>query len=332
MSLPVTTPGQPSHRAMEQAAEWYALLCSDEVTERIRSDWHAWLDQDPENRLAWRYVESVSNQFGPIKTTADPRHVAEGLWQANNRVIQRRRVLAGIAALAGVGVLGWGTWRHTPVPAITQAWRADYHTATGESRELVLPDGSRLWLNTDTALNQLYDGQARRLQLVRGEILIDTASDPSRPFEVDTPQGQLRALGTRFAVRLNGEQTLLAVYEGAVRARTRQGAQTTLQAGQEVQFDTVALGEFKRADATRVAWSQGMLVAQDIPLHEVVRELRRYRNGHLGLAPEVAQLRVFGNFPLTNTDDTLAMLEAALPVHIRQTLPWWVSIEPANDK
>jgi len=321
-------PGEPCHRAMEQAAEWYALLRSEEATERDQQRWRAWLDQDPEHQRAWQYVESVSRRFAPLQSTPDPRRTAEGLWEANTRLLQRRRVLAGIVGLAGAGLLGWGTWRHTPLPLMAQAWRADFRTATGESRKLELPDGTRLWLNTATAVNQDYSVRQRRLHLVVGEIHIDTAADPSRPFVVETPPGRLRALGTRFTVRLDGEQTFLAVYEGAVEVRTHQGTEATLQARQQVRFGPQGIDAIQPANPAREAWRRGVLMAQDMTLRELVAELRRYRHGHLGLDPEVADLRVFGNFPLTDTDDTLDMLAAALPVRIRRTLPWWVSIEP----
>lgn len=325
-----TATSEPSHRAMEQAAEWYALLGSEEATETDRKRWLTWLAHDPEHQQAWQYVEQVSRRFAPLQSTPDPRRTAEGLWEAHTRLLQRRRVLAGIAGLAGAGLIGLGTWRHKPLPLMAQAWRADYRTATGETRKLELPDGSRLWLNTGTAVDQHFDARQRRLQLVTGEAFIDTAPDPSRPFVIETPQGWLRALGTRFTVRLDGEQTLLAVYEGAVRIRTRQGAGVTLQAGEQVRFGAEAPDSVQPADPAREAWRRGVMVAQDITLREVVAELSRYRHGHLGLDPEVADLRVFGNFPLTDTDDTLDMLASALPVRIRRTLPWWVSIEAAT--
>jgi len=316
---------------MEQAAEWYALLRSEEATGHDQRRWRAWLEQDPEHQRAWQYVESISRCFQPLQATADPRRTAEGLWEANTRLLRRRRVLASFAGLAGAGLLGWTTWRHTPLPLMVQAWRADHHTATGETREVRLADGSRVWLNTATAVNRDYGSRERRLHLVTGEVLIDTAADPARPFVVEAPRGRLRALGTRFTVRLDGEQTLLAVYEGAVEIRTRQGAAATLQAGQQVRFSADALEPVQPADPAREAWRRGVLVANNITLSELVAELRRYRHGHLGLAPEVAELRVFGNFPLTDTDDTLDMLAGALPVRIRRTLPWWVSIEPETN-
>jgi transmembrane sensor len=325
---PVATLGQPSHRALEQAAEWYARLGSGEALEAERARWLDWLEHDPEHRLAWSYVESVSRRFAPLQSSPDPRRTADGLWEANARLRQRRQLLAGLVGLTGVGLLGSAAWRHTSLPLMAQAWRADIRTATGETRKVVLADGTRVWLNTATALNQDYSRRTRRLHLLTGEILVDTAADPMRPFMVGTPQGQLRALGTRFNVRLEGDQTLLSVYEGAVEVRTRQGAHITLQAAKQVRFSSDVVDAVELADPAREAWSRNVLMARDITLREVAAELRRYRHGHLGLAPEVAELRVFGSFPLSDTDATLDMLAAALPVRIRRTLPWWVSIEP----
>ena len=77
----------------------------------------------------------------------------------------------------------------------------------------------------------------------------------------------------------------------------------------------------------REAWTQGTLVADNITLRDVVRELRRYRKGHLGIADEVADLTVYGNFPIQDTDRVLAMLASALPIRIEQPYVWWTSIE-----
>jgi ferric-dicitrate binding protein FerR (iron transport regulator) len=62
--------------------------------------------------------------------------------------------------------------------------------------------------------------------------------------------------------------------------------------------------------------------------HEVVAELRRYRPGHLAVAPEIAHLPVFGTYPIKDPDRSLAMLETVMPIQVRRPLSWWVSIEP----
>jgi transmembrane sensor len=327
VALSAATQAEPAHHVMEQAAEWYALLSSDEVAETDKANWKAWLARSHEHRLAWSYVERVSRHFEPMQSVSDPRRAAEGLWEANSRVIKRRQVLGCIAALAGTGILSWFTMRHTPLPLMTQAWQADYRTATGESLEVVLSDGTRVWLNTASAFNQHYTLNIRHLTLLTGEILIETASDALRPFIVETPQGRLRALGTRFTVRLDDTETYLAVYDGIVEAQTQSGTQRIVKSGEQLRFTPQIVNQSEAADPAREAWSRGMLLAQDIPLHEVVNELRRYRKGYLGLAPEVAELLVFGNFPLSNTDTTLEMLTNVLPIQIHYRLPWWVTIE-----
>jgi len=313
---------------MEQAAQWYALLRSGDATESDRAAWQSWLDADPNHRRAWGYVEAVSRTFEPIHTSAAPRLAADNLWTANIRFLQRRRMITGIAMLTGSALIGWTAWRYTSLPDSLLAYTADYRTTTGEIREFTLSDGTRVWLNTATAFNEDYRTDRRVLHLMLGEILIDTASDPQRPFYVETSNGQLRALGTRFTVREEDEVTLLAVYHGRVQVRTSAGATRLIRAGQQVRFTAEGFNVPEVADVAREAWSRGMLVARNISLEEVVQELRHYRRGHLGVDPKVAGLRVFGNFPLRDTDETLALLAEALPVRIHRPMSWWVSIEP----
>lgn len=321
---------EPSHAAMEQAANWYALLRSGEATSKDQDAWLNWLHSNTENFHAWSYVEAVSQRFSPIQATAAPRQTADSLWTANTRTLQRRRVLTGIATLAGFGLLGWGSWQHTSLPVIARSWRADHRTATGERREVTLTDGTRVWLNTASAITEDFDSLERRLQLITGEILVDTASDAARAFIVDAPYARLTALGTRFTVHMDTSGTLLAVFEGAVEIQHAKGSRAVIQAGEQIRFDADTTGASEPADLAREAWSRGLLVAQDIPLSQVIKELRRYRHGHLGVAPEITELRVFGSFPLDDTNAALDLLAYALPVQVERTLPWWVSLEAAK--
>lgn len=104
-------------------------------------------------------------------------------------------------------------------------------------------------LNTATALDVRYDEQQRLLRLRQGEIYIVTAADiqrPPRPFLVQSDHGLMLALGTRFTVRQQADNTLLAVYEGAVQihpdgASAAPGA-NVIEAGRQVRFDRNGLG------------------------------------------------------------------------------------------
>ncbi len=318
----------PSHQALEQAAHWFAVLDSGEATAAERQSWQAWLTASAEHRAAWLYVERISGRFSPIKNSPERRSALAAYGQAYNR--PRRQILASLGVLAGGGLLGWAAWRHTALPGLALAWMADYRSGTGEVREVALPDGTVIWLNAVSAFDLDYQSRHRSVRLLQGDILVDTAPDAAqRPFYVHTPQGRLQALGTRFAVRLRADETHLAVFEGAVEVRTaHSGATAVIAAGQQIHFDGAALAMPEAADPASEAWTRGLLIARDMPLADVVAELRRHVSGHLGLSPEIAGLRVFGGYPVGDPERTLAMLESVLPIQVHRTLPWWVSIEP----
>ncbi|MBS7777567.1 FecR domain-containing protein [Acidovorax sp. CCYZU-2555] len=324
-SAPVT---EPSHAALEQAAEWYACLRDGRAGAAERAAWSHWRDAAEEHATAWRYVEEISRTFEPVQTLSNARTTADQLTAAHDRLRSRRRLLAGVALLASGGFAGMLAWRQTGLPGELLAWGADHRTRVGEQRTITLADGSRLWLNTATAIDVRFTADTRRIVLHTGEIFLQTARDAARPLVVDTPQGRMRALGTRFNVRLDGPRTQLAVYEGAVEIRTADsGATAVVAAGRQAGFTAAQIEPAAAADLAREAWTQGTLVADNIPLGEVLRELRRYRRGHLGVADEVAGLTVYGNLPIHDTDRVLAMLASALPIRIAQPLPWWTSIE-----
>lgn len=319
---------EPSHQVLEQAALWYARLRDGRAGAAERAAWQAWLGAAPEHGTAWRYVEEISQGFDPVRSLPDARGTADQLGAVAGRLQARRRALASLGAVVGAGLLGWAGWRQAWWPDPVMAWGADQGTGVGEQRDLVLADGTRLWLNTATAVNLHFSAAERRIALVAGEVFIETAHDAQRPFLVDTPQGRMRALGTRLNVRMDGATVRLAVFEGAVEIRTAAGdARRIVAAGRQADFQADRIGSDSAADMAREAWTQGALVADNIPLGEVIRELRRYRRGHLGVADAVAGLTVYGSFPLHDTDRVLRMLASALPLRITQPLPWWTHID-----
>jgi transmembrane sensor len=316
--------------SLEQAAQWYATLRDDRVTESDQRAWRAWLAQSPDHETAWAHIDAVSRKFDPLRGFGTPGTAAAmvGLDTARAKARGRRRALNALGAGAGLGLAAWLGWRYTPLPGLAMALRSDLHTGVGERRELALADGSRVWLNTRTALQVHWGPQERRLVLLAGEILVRTAPDaPQRPFCVDTGHGSLQALGTRFTVHGSGRSTRLDVFEGLVDIRTRGGQALRVPAGQAVEFDAQAISALRAAERMREAWSRGSLLADNLPLGQLLDEVGRYRHGHISVAPEVAGLQVMGVFPASDPEQALAMLEQALPIRVRRSLPWWTTVE-----
>jgi len=315
--------------SLREAAEWFALLASGEVSEDERRAWRHWLEASAAHRRAWARVQAVAERFERLQGPADRDTAESALEKLRGERMGRRQALKSLAIAGGVGLVGWTAWRHTPLSGLAMAWTAQHRTGVGERTHLVLGDGTRVWLNTASALDSRYGDGERRLEVLRGEILVETAPDPAgRPFRVETPQGTLDVLGTRFGVRLEDAATRLAVYRGRVAVRPAGGREApVIRAGRQVRFTRAAVGPASAADPNGAAWVRGKLVADHLPLSELVAELARYRHGHLGVAPAVAGLPVMGTYPLDDTDHALAMIEEALPVRARRILPWWVRVE-----
>ncbi|MGT2491975.1 FecR family protein [Cupriavidus basilensis] len=177
-----------------------------------------------------------------------------------------------------------------------------------------LPDGTRILLNTASAIDVRYDDGERRVVLCAGEILVSTAADPAlvyRPFLVQTREGTARALGTRFTVRQQDGVSSIAVLEGAVMVRpARPGArEQRIDAGQQTELRTDAASPPQPTDegtARLVAPHAGGRTHAGGGSPR--RTGARYRPGVLRCDAEVAELSVSGVFPLSDTDRALANL------------------------
>lgn len=309
---------------LEQAADWYALLQAEEVSEADRAGWQRWLAADASHARAWARVEALSQRFDALPVMTDRPAAVRALHRAQGA--GRRRALKVMGA-AGVGALsGWLVVRDEGLHLL----RADLRTGVGEQRTLVLADGSRVWLNSASALRVAFDARERHLELLKGEMLIDTAHDAHRPLVVATAEGRMQALGTRFGVYRESACCHVSVFEGSVEVRLRHADhRIVVPAGQHVSLTGHEMHAPEAAAPMREAWTRGLLVADDIRLGDFVAELARYQVGHLACSPAVADLRLVGVFPLADIDQIYAALEQALPVKVRRRLPWWRQIDAA---
>lgn len=320
---------------VDAAVEWLVHLWSGTATAESRADWQRWRAAHPQHEQAWQHIEA---------TNARLRGRTAGMVTAATAVTtlagpaspRRRQALRSIGGLAAGGVAAWLGYEQLP----WRGWGADLRTARGEQRSTTLPDGTRIVLNTGSALDIRYTEGLRRLHLREGEVLVTTAHDPGavpRPFVVDTPAGRVRALGTRFTVRHDGaaaDATEVAVYEGAVEMSPAHDPAATVRigAGQSARLTAGAATAPGAGPLEPPSWTEGVLVASDMRLADFVAELRRYRSGVISLAPEVAHLRLSGVFPLADTDRILQSLAQVLPVEVRVPVRYWVRIGPSNGR
>jgi transmembrane sensor len=311
---------------------------SGEATDEDQQRWQQWRAAHADHDRAWQHLEAVTGRLRQMEPkaaykvlspyTSPPAGTgAPGL--AGRRKVLRLVMWSGVASATGLLASRTQTWQQTA---------ADHRTGTGEQRSLMLDDGSQITLNTGSAINVRFDDTRRLVRLVGGEVLIVTghaargSSAETRPFIVETTQGAIRALGTRFAIRHLGGHAHVAVLENAVEIMPRDAPDQArvLQAGEHASFTRNTLDTLPGMDDQSEVWWRGQMVADNMRLADFLGNLSRYRPGLLRCDPAAADLRISGVFPLHDTDRILATLPSVLPVQVRLRTRYWVTIEAAR--
>lgn len=303
-----------------EAAEWLVKLHAGDLSEAEQHALDTWRLQSVEHERVWRAALELKRTFGIV-----PADIGKSVLGRER--LHRRAVLKTFAGLIAATLFAsrYLPWRE---------WIFDYHTATSKQREITLADGSDVMLNTDTAVDVTFTNEHRLITLHAGEILVETAPQ-ARPLIVQTEQGGIRALGTRFCVRaetgISRQQTQVKVLEDAVEIRPANGSRASvLKAGQQTHFTRDKVHEPQAIQTASLAWSEGQIIADNQRLDDFVSELNRYRPGILRCDPAVADLRISGVFQIRDTDSALSIVEETLPVKLSYRTRYWVSIGPAE--
>jgi transmembrane sensor len=225
--------------------------------------------------------------------------------------------------------------------AVLQPWRdiETYATGIGEQQTVVLRDGTRMTLNTDTHLRVELAAAQRDVRLIGGEALFEVAKDARRPFVVQAAGSQVTAVGTVFSVRHTPEgasndalevtllegQVSVRPFSGESAGRVDSSGTLLLQAGERVRLDSVvdrSLRGGRRATThvdrppvdQMIAWRRNEAVFDDASLAQAVAEMNRYSPTPVVLVDDgaLADLRVSGLF---HTGDSAGFARAVAALH-----------------
>lgn len=315
--------GPLAPRVAEEASRWYVLFMSGSASEADRRAWEAWRHASPDHERAWTHLTRADARLDALSGSA-----AYNALSLDRRKSRRRTVLAMLGMAVCGGPALWAVDRMRWVRL-----SPDYGSAVGQQRIVRLADGTAILLNTDTAIDAMYDASVRRVRLRQGEILINTGQEggyAGTPFMVETPHGRVHALGTRFTVRNDGDATSVALLEGNVEIATVAGGRRLLlQPGQAVRYKAGSIETARALQAHDTAWMRAELAADNMRLDDFLAELGRYRPGLISCDSQVAGLRISGLFPLGDTDKVLAAVGRLLPVTLRQRTRYWVRVSAA---
>ncbi|SDJ68528.1 FecR family protein [Billgrantia gudaonensis] len=315
----------------DEAMAWFLTMKDPGATEADRRRFEAWLQGSEERAAAFAEAQALWEDVG----------VPAGLMAERERQRKTPRRLAKAPAWAAAACLllmvslAAGLWRD---PGIVDRWLADLATPPGRSQAVTLDDGSRLFLDADSAVDVEMTAERRQLTLRRGRLWVDVVSEPERAFSVVAGEATTQVLGTRFAVERHAGEVRVTVEEGRVAVsptgdRSTEAQRTTLEADQALAIHHGAMGAPRDVDASvRLAWTRGQLIFDRAPLGEVAEQLERMAYGRVLVTGEgSAAHRLSGSFPADDPGALLDALEASLGIDVRR-LPGTVWLSASADE
>ncbi|MGL6158930.1 FecR family protein [Microbulbifer sp.] len=319
----------PNEDRLDQACAWIARLRSDALSTADRREFTAWMAQSSGNRRAFDEMSELWGDLGalahlpvdelfpgsihrPRAGHSDNGAAADGtaVWNLPQWLMGGGLAAACLAVALWVGNqwLGGDSFH-----------QQTYATAVGETRTVVLADGSQVQLNTNSELRVSFSREERRAQLLRGEAYFKVARQTARPFSVAAGSANIRVLGTKFNVERNPGNTRVSVTGGTVAVSEAQAARglqpesVKLKRNQKVSVSATGIGQVAKTSADEALdWTRGVLVFDRTPLAEALEELNRYLTVPAVADASVRERPLSGTFELSDPDSTLTAIAAAL--------------------
>lgn len=270
--------------------ETLAAYLKGELDAACAASVEAWYDASAANRKLLGEVYYILYVNDRINDTAGI-DVERSLRQFKRRMhagrrLSLRRIAVRVAAAAAVAVILLAGGLTTVSLSKRLAQPLTVITHLGERSQVVLPDGTKVWLNSASSVEYVapFFSRERRVKM-DGEAYFEVEHDSQAPFIVSTNGLDIKVLGTRFNIRNDDRDHRITtvLLEGAVKAYAsgNEDAAVRLRPSQQLVFDTrtgsMRLTDEPSADRS-INWIDGRFCFEHNTFGEIVAELKRYYN------------------------------------------------------
>ncbi len=319
-------------QAEKEAVAWFTRM-NGRPSRADKQSFLAWQHLHPGNEAAFRVINALwSSSIAPGAEIA--REEASSLAGHLSRIEERRKrrqssSKALIGTLAIMALLG-GSWIWLEKPSIWQDLNADYVSARGERRQIVLNDGSTVLLDADTAIDVHLDDAVRQIRLLRGTAYFEVK--PSNiPFIVEAAHGRSKVLGTAFDVALKDAGVEVTLEHGSLRVEVPNASeQVVLKPGEAVGYNDKGLSTPHNVEiGDALSWHEGRFVFNNTTLKDVLQKIERYREGRIiVVGSDLGARRISGSFSLDDTNAALSSLQTSVGFTMRKLSEHLVVIGP----
>lgn len=285
---------------LAQASFWFNQHRAGDMTAVDHHAFQLWLHGDPAHQQAYAALEKQWTLLGDLAANTELRAAMDKL-DAELRVRRRRRIFLVAAGLSLTLIAGWPVGRgdHLPRRRDAASPQGQRHATTiGERREVALPDGSRVTLDTASSIT-VHDMRRRRLVMLdKGRAYFQVAGAVDRPFTVIADGREVRATGTSFVVRIDPDAVRVALAEGRLAVESA-GTKVDMAAGEKLTIPAALAWTREAVDIAReTSWLDGRLSFFNEPLASAVTEVNRYSRRQLVFRDgKIPDRRIIGTFP-----------------------------------
>lgn len=201
----------------------------------------------------------------------------------HKRVFNLRTVWKYAAIVALVALTAVGTWTVKEKGMAEPPAMLECMVPHGKQQQLVLPDGTNVWLNAGSMLvyPQSFKGADTRTVYLTGEGCFKVVSNPEQPFIVQTAHLDVRALGTSFNVEayLNEPETRATLEEGSIQVnvQSEQGKSFVLKPNEQLVYNILNRSiNIRRVDAAQMEKEKsGYMLFENATFSQIVNEMER---------------------------------------------------------
>ncbi|MGX5691046.1 FecR family protein [Arcticibacter tournemirensis] len=187
-------------------------------------------------------------------------------------------------------------------------------TPRGGQYQLILPDGTNVWLNSTSSLKfpAVFKGNERRVEL-SGEAYFEVAKDKAKPFYVSAKDMEVKVLGTHFNIAAYSDEDNVraTLLEGSVKVN-RGTMESLILPGQEALATSGQKGfTVRQADTEKaVAWKNGYFLFRDESIESLMTTISRWYDMDVYYDGEMQDKIYGGKFSKTsNLSELLKSLE-----------------------
>ncbi len=304
--------GDISDQEQQQLDNWLEEdAANQQLRDQVQQEWELSEAYEPNLRI------DTKADFQKLKARIEEYDKAEKKASDEGRVVPlRRRWLSIAAGLLLAFSLAWWLWPNTPDPV----QYSEITTGEGEKRELLLADGSTVWLNENSKLifpDRFVDDQ--RLIKLEGEAFFSVQKNTDSPFIIQTVhEAEIQVLGTSFLVQATSgsEQVLVEVATGTVRLQNNaKEQQLVLTAGERGIWSTAdnSAQKSEAGNQNIYAWQSGVLRFEQTPMPQVIADVERYFQVSITAEnPNILDCIVSARFPDPELEEVLTAITFTL--------------------